>query len=100
MQRKLLSPEQFTLFTRINLCMTFTLCGNTTGATAGECVCVCVCPHTLGMNWALQVPDFPLAWDEASLEGVFTHVDSRIARKTSLAAQKRKNTKEEARHQL
>lgn len=34
------------------------------------------------------MPDFPLAWDKAS-GGVFTNVDSKIARAASMAAQKK-----------
>ena len=58
-------------------------------------MCVClrtrVYLHTPRMKWAMHMPDFPLAWDEASLGGVFTNVESKIARKASLAAKKNKN---------
>lgn len=47
-------------------------------------MCVClrtrVYLHIPRMKWAMHMPDFPLAWDEASLGGVFTNVESKIAR--------------------
>lgn len=78
------------------ICIWHSLCVVTLpGLWQGVCACVCVPAHPKDEMGNANA-DFPPAWDEASLGGVFTNIESQIARKASLAARKNK----EVRHQL